>query len=184
MRNSDRILLILLGIIDIAAGAYLAVARIIGQAIPYIDELLNKLLGNDAYFVCINILLVLFLIIVGTSLVVIALNSLKYKRYKRNDVVMISNDGASSAAITTDALRVIAKKKCMTFRFVSECSADVEAKAGIVSLVVRICPFANVELPAAISELQTQLAESVQAQTGLTVGSVDVTILPSIAKKG
>lgn len=183
MRTSDRIFLWLLGMLNIAAAIYMIYCRYICDAFTIADILVgnNGLVSADVAVA----FTALALIIVGTSLNLVAWNSLKYNQIKKNDVILISSDEFGTSYITFSAIRDITKRKCMLIRGIADCSTDVEYKkdTGIINVKVKIKPVVDTELTSVIPQLKQNLIDAVEVQTGLKVSMIDVLVLPSISSK-
>lgn len=177
MRTSDRILLILIAIVSIAVAVLLILSHFVGITIGYENVLSFSL--NDAVMedVCIAIA-ALIALTVGTSLFVIVSRSYKYRLIHRQDIVQITADEKGNAEITFDALRALAVRRCKTFRWVSDCSCDVDViKNGIV-LFVKLRPVNDTVLTNASEQLREELHRSIWEQTGIRLAQVRVLILP------
>ncbi|MBQ9949114.1 MAG: hypothetical protein IJO93_00125 [Clostridia bacterium] len=183
MRTSDKILLVLLALLNFAASVITILAEFVKVSIPYFDGILTFNLRNDSLETLCAVFFIVLTLIVGTSLLIIVSRASKYRLINRNDTVLLNTHEPGTSEITFEALRMMAKKKCMSFRFVEDCTADVEKSGNDISMYIRIRPQADTALLNAADELKRELCASIEGQTGIVLKQVKVIILPYKAKK-
>ena len=179
MRTSDKILLILLALINYAVA--ILVIMSVGFNVRIFDDILTFSLHNEALESICCIFVVVLTAILGTGLLSIVFRSGNYRLEKRNDTVKLSDNG--SVEITYEALRSMTKKKCMTFKFVSDCSTDVNMTDGQLTLYIRLRPYPDTILTDEIEKLKSELARTVERQTGIVVQNIKVLVLSYKAHK-
>lgn len=183
MRIFDRILFIMLAVVHFAAGILVLLSETAFESKVTLSGLLSNAIGNhqSALVVCAGAVAVLF--IFGAFFISVVISSRNYVKDNSHNSIRMPVEGSGSASITVEAIRAIAKKKCLSFRFVSDCTTDVREHDGEIELRVKIKPYADVILPTAVKELQDELMSTVQAQTGIVTRSVSVVVLPYTDKK-
>lgn len=184
MRTADKVLLVLLALVNYALAVLVILAEFIQVNLGVLEDMLSfpAALGyNGTLEAVIYIVFIAAALIVGTSLLVIVSRSANYRPVNRNDTISICDDG--SMEITYEALRVMSKKKCMTYRFVVDCSTDVDAAGGELTLFVKLRPTPDTVLTDALAQLKKELAENIENQTGLAVKKIKILVLPYKTRK-
>lgn len=182
MRTSDKLLLIMIAIINYAVAALIILSRFLGVYRPF-DGIISFSLSNKTWETTVLIFAIILTVIVGTSLFIIVSRASKYRLVDRNDTIALAGDENGTAAITFDALRAIAVKKCKSFRYVSECNCDVWVRRDELHLDMRLRPMQDTKLTDATQEIRSAVTEAVREQTGLSVSDIRILILPYKIKK-
>lgn len=177
MKTADKILLVLIALIDYALAALIILSRFLG-IVHVFDGIIAFHLQNGAWETAVVVFTIVLLIAVGTSFLVIVSDSAKYRLTDRNDTLVLSEDAQGKSEITFEAIRSIATRKCRTFRFVQDVKCDLYMKKGEAVLDIRLRPQQDTILTDASEQLRSAVVQTIAEQTGITVSKVRMLILP------
>ena len=177
MRSSDRFLLILLAVVSYALAVLVILSHFVG-VFHALDGIITFTLYDATLETICLALFVLIALTVGTSLFVIVSRSYRYRLVNRQDSIELSRDELGVSEITFDALRAIAEKKCRSFRYVSECSCDVDVIQGSTVMYVRLRTLPDTVLTDTSREVREVLSRTIAEQTGIKVSDIRVLVLP------
>ena len=176
MKTFDKILLFLLLIVTMAVAIAVIVLETGLMPYPGISE--TYLDVKDTVLVKAIVISIAALVALFDLRLFCAAFATKQTDSESANKTQIESSEIGATYITIEALNVMARKRCMSFRFVNDCKTSVTVVDNGIIVAVKIVPMPDVKLPESMLELQTQLKETLVEQAGINVVEIPILILP------